>query len=120
MTAYRLSCKWGVTEVAVRSYAAEASRLVREAVMSGDELRDRIKMQLDKAAADLEQDRRACAPGNRTRIEATRAKVEAMRVLAGIEGLDRERKREEREAPRFSKRSVEDLAREVLDGKRKP
>lgn len=137
---WKMMKRWGVSETVVKTDAAEASRIIRASVISGEELRDRIKAQLEGIAQSLEDDRRIMervtkevmdgtdAPKGgqrlftygsalRARTDAARAKSDALRLLAGLEALEKGRTAGGGEADRFKALSDDELIDEF--GKRK-
>jgi len=76
VTAHQLAAAWGMSPKTLEADASEASRIVREAVATDDEIRARVLGTLETIT------QQAMKRGQ------LRSAIEAVRVLAGVRGLE--------------------------------
>jgi hypothetical protein len=92
VTGAKLAKEWSIREETVSRDAAEASRRIRDVIITSSELRERLHLMLDGCISDCEQIKKACGNKSRTSVEAIRAKIDAIRMLAGLEGVEAAKK----------------------------
>lgn len=92
VTSRKLAEKWGLRYETVSRYAAEASRIISSTVIGSDELKARLSSMLDSCIADFELVKRTSGPGSKTTVDALRGKVEAIKAVASLHGVDAPKK----------------------------
>lgn len=88
VTSRKLAEKWGLRYETVSRYAAEASRIVSSTVIGSEELKARLNLMLDTCISDLEAVKRSCGTKSRTTVDAIRGKIDAIKALAALNGVD--------------------------------
>jgi Glu-tRNA(Gln) amidotransferase subunit E-like FAD-binding protein len=89
---FRLAEKWGMREPSVRKLAARASRIVQDEIESDGETRGVAAAALRKIATDCErfslEARVGKKPQYQVAVNALRVKLEAVRAIAALCGLN--------------------------------
>jgi hypothetical protein len=93
ITVIELSKKWTVSERAIEGDAAEASRRIRDGILLDEDLRANVIATLQDISASSETiANRLRLKQPRTAIEALRTKLEAVKAMAGVAGVEAPKK----------------------------
>jgi hypothetical protein len=88
VTGPRLAKEWGIRVETVSRDAAEASRTIRGNIISHDDLRARLHLMLTAIIADCDAVKRSCGTKSAATVGALKTKIEAIKALAGLEGVE--------------------------------
>jgi hypothetical protein len=107
---FALAEKWGIKEPTVRKYSAKASRLIQEELESDGETRGVAAAALRRIAADCEMFSRALrAKKPQIAVNALKVKLEAIRTIAALCGLNAPQQHEVRQVTDALRREHEQM-----------
>jgi hypothetical protein len=107
---FALAEKWGIKEPTVRKYSAKASRIIQEELESDGETRGVAAAALRKIAADCELFSRAMRSKRpQVAVNALKVKLEAIRTIAALCGLNAPQQHEVRHVTEALRREHEQM-----------